>query len=96
MVRLVEYTEGDHRLAHDYLLCGLLLQKNLPHFNVVLHHFPYHRADSLPIPYAQALRLLQTEGQVPDEECVPGSYYNFFRYIAIPDPNEKMTQSAGH
>lgn len=96
MVRLVEYTDKDHDLAHDYLLCGLLLQKNLPHFNVVIHHFPYHRADSLPVPYAQALRLLQTEGQVPDEECVPGSYYYFFRYISIPDPNEQMIRSTGH
>ena len=96
MVRLVEYTEGDHNLAYDYLLCGLLLQKNLPHFNAVLQHLPYHRADNLPLPCAQALRLLQTEGQVPDEECVPGSYYYFFRYVSIPDPNEQMTQSAGH
>lgn len=96
MVRLVEYTDTDHDLAHDYLLCGLLLQKNLPHFNVVINHFPYHRADNMPVPYTQALRLLQTEGQVPDEECVPGSYYYFFRYIAIPDPNEQMIRSAGH
>ena len=96
MIRLVQYTEGDHSLAHDYLLCGLLLQKNLQNFDIILRSIPYHRADSLPLPYSQALRLLQTNGQVPDEECVPGSYYNYFRYIAIPNPNEQMTQSAGH
>ena len=96
MVRLVQHTDANQPLAQDYLLCGLLLQKNLPHFDIVLREIDYHRARNLPVPYAQALRLFQTRGEVSDEDCVNGSYYYFFRYIDIPDPNQQMTQSAGH
>ena len=96
MVRLVEYTDGDHLRIFDYLLCGLLLQKNLSHFDAVFRGFPYRQQSPLPKPYAQALHLIQTNGQIPDEDCVPGSYYYFYRYVSIPEPNQRMLQSAGH
>lgn len=96
MVRLLQNTRCNRRRVYDFLLCGLLLQKNLPHFNAVVHGFPDLLPNPLPAAYAQAYRLLQTQGQVPDEECLPGTYYHYFRYVPIPEPNARMIQSAGH
>lgn len=96
MIRLIQYADGNRQRAFDYLLCGLLLQKNLPHFNTIFQSFPSLQPKTLPEPYAQAFRLLQTNGQVPDDECLPGSYYYYFKCVAIPEPNQQMRQSAGH
>ena len=96
MVRLVEFTDGERLRIFDYLLCGLLLQKNLPHFEAIFRGFPYRQHSPLPEPYAQALHLIQTNGQISDEDCIPGSYYYFFRYVDIPEPNQRMLQSSGH
>ncbi len=95
MIRLVQYTQGNRQRIFDYLCCGLLLQKNLYNFAVVLRTFPSLRPNPMPATYDQAIRLLNT-GEGPETECVPGSYYYFYRYTAIPEPNEKMKQSAGH
>ena len=95
MVRLLDYTDGGQSLRIlDYLLCGLLLQKKLQYFDIVFRERPLRKGKPLPTAYQQAFRLLQTKGQVPEEECVWGTYYYFYRNTAIPAPNERMRQSA--
>ncbi len=94
MIRLLDYADGNQMRILDYLLCGLLLQKKLQHFEIVFNQRPLRKGKPLPAPYEQAFRLIQSHGQVPEEECVWGTYYYFFRNVAIPEPNERMRQSA--
>ena len=96
MLRLVKYTTHNKRKAYDYLLCSLLLQKNLPHFRIIFEAFPFYRDASLPEPYRQALRILETNGQGLNPNCSSGSYEYYYQYTAIPEPNQKMLQSTGH
>ena len=96
MYRLIDHTDGNAKLAFDYLLCGLLLQKKLPVFSTILYAYPFYKDKPLPTTYAQALRMLRMKGQVPDADCLPGTYYHFFKYVAIPEENQQMVQQPGH
>lgn len=94
MIRILDYADGNQMRILDYLLCGLLLQKKLQHFQTVFNQRPLRKGKPLPAPYEQALRLIQSKGQVSEEECQWGSYYYYYRNISIPEPNERMRQSA--
>lgn len=58
MAHLLDY-DKDNRLVLDYLLCGLLLTKNLEIFKTVLTDFPdYFKKTTLPKAYAEAAAMI--------------------------------------
>ena len=46
----------------DYLLCGLLLQKKLNFFQIVIHNLPYYKQHPLPKAFAEAAALVEAMG----------------------------------
>lgn len=61
MIRQVQ-REPQNQGFLDYLLCGLLLQKKLSEFSVVMHAFPLYKDRPLPKAYAEAAAVLESEG----------------------------------
>jgi len=97
MIRLIEHHVADEDKALDYLLCSLLLQKNLPNFRVVLSHFPKYRdVKTLPAIYADALQIMASGGNNPEQSGVVGTYSYYFYNISIPELNNSMLRSTGH
>ncbi len=86
VVRLLEL-QPDNRNFLDYLLCSLLLQKQLDKFYTIIHAFPLYAAGngdspSLPRAYAEAAAML--------EAMRPGSMRPSFDYDPVYD--EKMRE----
>lgn len=80
MVRLLEL-HPRNRDYLDYLLCGLLLRKQLDNFNTIIHAFPLYASrdgnTSLPRAYAEAAAMI--------EAMRPGTMRPFFHYDPIYD-----------
>ena len=86
MVRLLEW-QPNNRDFLDYLLCSLLLQKQLDKFYTIIRAFPLYAAENdggapLPRAYAEAAAML--------EAMRPGSMRSFFDYDPVYD--EKMRE----
>lgn len=75
VVRLLEL-QPQNRDFLDYLLCGLLLRKQLDNFNTIIHAFPLYAAGrggaTLPRAYAEAAAMI--------EAMRPGTMRPFFDY----------------
>ena len=92
MVRqLQEYPQN--KVYLDYLLCGLLLQKNLPHFKIILENFPLYKNKPLPKAYAEACAMIRAQN-VPFQEgfIYPEEYDQQFRecYQAYSNGDENI------
>lgn len=75
MVRqLQEYPQN--KIYLDYLLCGLLLQKNLVHFKVILEGFPLYKNTELPKAYAEACALMKAQGAPQSDGFVYPEIYD--------------------
>lgn len=55
----------ENRMAWDYLLCGLLIQKNIPKFYDCFIKSPYHQAQVLPSAYEEALLIYAAQKREP-------------------------------
>ena len=89
LVRLAYYHEGDDQKTVDYLLCVILLEKNLQTFYSVLTQFPNYQGRALPQAYQEALDILQSEG-LAHRDAPVGTYANFFYNVSIEDPSQDL------
>ena len=69
-IRLLQIFPENKKIL-DYLLCGLLLQKNLVNFRLILRGFPLYKNKDLPQAYAEASAMIEAEG---------GSIRDMFNY----------------
>lgn len=91
MVRLAEQFP-QNRMYLDYLLCGLLLQKDLQKFRIILEGFPYYHDKPLPKAYAEANALLLAQAGVQDSmfqmpQDISSSLSSFYQAYKANDPN---------
>lgn len=61
MIRLLQEFPQNKKIL-DYLLCGLLLQKDLVKFRIILRGFPLYKEKNLPAAYAEASAMISAEG----------------------------------
>lgn len=79
MVRLLQEFPQNKKIL-DYLLCGLLLQKDLVKFRIILRGFPLYKEEQLPAAYAEASAMVSAEGgTIKDMFSYDNSYDQSFR-----------------
>lgn len=91
MAHLLDY-DRSNRMVLDYLLCGLLLTKQLELFKTVLNDFTYLYKDTpLPRAYAEAaamIRYLQSEALSPELNYAPDYDLQFRQFTKLRDANQ--------
>lgn len=88
MVRLAYYQIGDEQKTLDYLLCSLLLEKNLEQFYKVLTQFPAYQQRALPRSYQEALEILESEGRAL-HDAPSGTYAYYFYNIQMAETGQE-------
>lgn len=83
MVRLCQADSGDLR-PYNYLLAGLLLEKELDKFALMLSYMPLYQSKPLPLSFAQAVAMLATQRPQLRNVCtyapeVDEQFANFYR-----------------
>ncbi len=87
MVRLYWNNIGDSEKIQDYILCCMLIRKNLPQFIQSLGQLPRYAnstIDRLPTPFRQAIEIYQSGGKALRGEPY-GTYAHFFYNRGIPE-----------
>ncbi len=87
MVRLFQHQIGDSEKIQDYILCCMLIRKNLPQFLHSISVLPRYTdtpVDQLPTPFRQAILIYQSGGQALRDEPY-GTYAHYFYNREIPE-----------
>jgi len=79
----------------DYLLCGLLLQKKLNFFQIIIHRLPYYKQHPLPKAYAEAAAMVEAMGGKMRDVCqYPVEYDEQFKeYMKDKESDSVLLQS---
>lgn len=75
----------------DYLLCGLLLQKKLSFFQIIIHSLPYYKQHPLPKAFAEAAALVEAMGGKMRDVCQYPEEYDLRLQEYLKDKDEAST-----
>lgn len=79
----------------DYLLCGLLLQKKLNFFQIIIHSLPYYKQHPLPKSFAEAAAMIEAMGGKMRDVCQYPEEYDmqFQEYLKDKEDTSVMLQT---
>ena len=96
MVRQAQVMPKNRKVV-DYLLVGLLLQRELQKFAIVMHGFPVYKNRTLPKPYAEAAAMMVTNPQFnlhKDFKYSEDTDNEFAEFIKLKQQNQSSSAMA--
>lgn len=86
MAHNINYKIGDQEKMQDYILCCMLIRKNLAQFCKGLTLFPRYQkpVGELPLPFQQAIQIYQSGGK-DLRDAQPGTYAYYLYNTQIPE-----------
>lgn len=91
MAHDLQYKIGEEEKIQDYVLCCMLIRKNLAQFCKSLTLFPRYRkpVEELPLPFQQAIQIYQSGGQAL-HDAQPGTYAYYLYNTEIPEQESRF------